>query len=49
MATEKESKSKMDRRQLSGFAKRKLNKDKDARRLTTIKNVPGIERFFVKT
>ena len=37
---------KMDRRQLSGFAKRKLKKDKDARRLATILNVPGIERFF---
>ena len=36
----------MDRRQLSGFAKRKLKKDKDARRLATIQNVPGIESFF---
>ena len=32
--------------ELSGFAKRKLKKDKDARRLATIQNVPGIESFL---
>lgn len=39
----------MERHQLSGCAKRKIKKEKDSRRLATIKNVPEIDRFFVRT
>lgn len=42
-------KLKMDRHQLSGYAKRKIKKDKEARHLASIQNVPGIQRFFVRT